>query len=167
MKFKILPGCDLFNAFCEILEQGKNYQLLARQWAEPQGANEWAEPHSAFSGGVAGLVFAKKPNGWTTIDVGVFRPRLGSALYKEMKALPFVGAATINELVGYTPRYVAVSGGKFMLMRHPGVKVLDGCILLSFKDYITYYKPVEGMIEILESEYRSLIEADEVKNPSK
>lgn len=163
MKFKILPGCDLFDSFCEKLELGRQYSKLAQQWAEAQGATEWAEPHSAFKGGVAGLVFAKKPNGWTPIDVGIFRPRLGSTLYKEMTALPFVSAATINEIVGYTPRSVEASGGKFMRMYYPGVKVLDDCILLSFKDYVTYYKPVEGMIEILESEYHALIESSNLQ----
>lgn len=164
MKFKIPQGCDLFNAFSEKLELGRQYQELAKQWAVRNGSEEWVQPHSAFKGGVAGLVMKEKPNGWALLDAGIYRPRLGSSLFKEMKALPFVGDAEINELISYTPKSVATGSGKFMRMYHPGVRVLDDCILLSFKDYITYYKPVDGMVEILESEYHQLVEAANLQN---
>jgi hypothetical protein len=146
MKFKILPGCDLFDQLCEMFEHGRGYKKQAQAWAEAKGAESWAEPHNSFMGGVAGLIFDKKPVGWAHLTDKIYRPRVNSALFKEMEAVPFLSAVDINDAFGYKPRSVKV-GEKFMMMHYPGV---------SIGDYINYYEPVEGMVEILESEYRAL-----------
>ena len=164
MKFKILPGCELFKKLWDI----KNGMIAARaaitDTLKAKGfSGKFATDSNSLVSCVAVEILDGKPDGWRSVGASwqnLYWPKAGNknkALRDELNALPVISNDVLNEALNFS---FCVDSGLNAYNRpavawHMGKKY----ILVDTDD--APYEPVMGMQEILDSEYKKLLAAIE------
>ena len=167
MKYKITPESnkDLFDKLTEIFERGKTCDQAADQWIIKEFGEykNHGSPHSALFGGVVFVELKEKPEGWKV--EGKDWQRFYSPLAKnkrvwaELSRLPKVLNSELKELLEYgNYTDTAQNGFGFTMSTRPGITICKEFCLI---DASKKYQPLEGMIEIIESEFDRLSEKAE------
>jgi len=156
MYFKILPGTKAFNR----IQKVRNCQIIARDMAieivKEVGAKTWLLPYDSIGGGIAAFQMDKCPDGWkraggSDIKNGYF-PKASpqnKELLARIKALPTIKLSDYANALNYEPQ----SRGRELSLC-PGIQFKNKFLLIDA--LVENYKPLPGMIEITESEYRKL-----------
>lgn len=153
MYFKIDPASELFKQFQTVRKDFKAVRLAANDLLKEVGATSYKEPWGVFAGGIAGFRFpnGKIPKGWNRPKSGFTFPtksRKNKALLKQIAALPVVEASAVSSILGWDPHNAVA----LKMIPYPTIGWNEDFITIKIPDN-AIYQPVEGMIEILYSEY--------------
>jgi hypothetical protein len=155
MKYIIKQGSDLFNKLKELQAKMKEVIEAQQKFLSQFGEKiEYYPRWHCIAGGVDGICFNKNPDPklWKKFDRDGYTPKKSAKkLYEEMNSLPVVTNNEFNDLIGFKKAFL----GKRVLFR-PAVKFEDDYVLVSVDTEVNY-TPVEGMEEILDSEYKELV----------
>jgi hypothetical protein len=159
MKYKISKESDLYFNLRALEVKIKAANYLAYDVVKEFGAEKFAlNPHS-FAGGIGGIVFDRKPEGWKRVGKDwqdLYYPKASNKMdLEKIKGLPLVTEKEYNDITGFVGMQTISSGQGFYLIGSPGIYFGDEEILLDVNSQCTF-TPKEGMIEILESEYLKL-----------
>lgn len=163
MKYKILPGCDLFAAFQSINERAKTAEKAAKDWIKenlPESNGRYQEPNQNFSGGIVAVTFSEKPKGWVDHNkqFNLYRPKAESNIWDQWERLPQVEKKEVKDLIRYG-LYKGPNGASLHLSTFPGIVIAKEFVLIEVAEYATAYVPVHGMVEITVSEFNKLKES--------
>jgi len=159
--YKILPGCPLFDAMQRLRERGRKYDALAQKWVREHFGEDkpFGRDRGCVWGGVGVVQLDRKPSGWKyhgPRHKKQFRPHDTQVeILKELKMLPTVHRDEIRALLNYE-EYEGTYRGSCYISFVPSMFFTDKYILIKPAEFVTTYKPVKGMIEILGSEYIKL-----------
>lgn len=165
MYIKIATSSPLGQKISEMWDRGAEYNKKAFEWASQQGADYVRGEFFCIFGGVSSAHFnSKPPKGWIKAgpkyDKGEYRKGetpAGKALRKDADALPKITDDEFNKLLNYDPSKHTTNKRSF----HPGLQWgKDGFILIDVADH-TLYTPIEDMVEITVTEYKSLLKDKE------
>ena len=162
MKYKITPESnkDLFDKITALFKRGEECNKAANDWIINHFGEfkPYAIPYSSMFGGILAVRLDKKPDGWRVEGKdwqNLFAPKANNKkVLAELKQLPMVKSDELKELLSYK-NYSGPSSNRFgfTMNSRPGVIVEDEYILL---DASNQWKPIAGVVEILESEYNML-----------
>lgn len=164
MKFKVVKGSVLFNKLDMLGEQIKEVKNLARKVARDLGFDNAYVRNFVLAGGLSGLCIADgryKPDGYKWVFKGAVWPtKANKEALLRLENLPVLTYDDLNKLVGYSEEMSERpgQGSGTVINWCPVVIFRDEYILLNVPVYSGKYKPVKGMVEILESEYNALKE---------
>lgn len=161
MKYKILPNTHLFQALTEIRQRGLQADNAAIEWVTNYfGENKpRVSPNHAAWGGLVAIELDHKPDGWKRVGQDwqrLYAPKATQKqIYKEWDALPVVTNNEVKDMLNYGS-YVGMKDGRLTSNTMPGLVFSDDYILIETSCLALTYVPVDGMIEILESEFNAL-----------
>ena len=163
MKFKVLKGSPIFEKLEHMMSKIKSCWDASHELSESVGAKGVCTFGYHRAGGIGAFQFA--PDKFPSLELwkqtdprkyqyrDLFYPRSGKKykqndeLHAKIAALPVVEKEEYNKVIGY-------EGG---WLSSYGLKSGNGYFLIEIPED-SDYKPLEDMIEILESEYRKLKE---------
>jgi hypothetical protein len=171
MKFKVTKESDLYKKLMALHDRLISVRDEANKCAKDLGFTEYYHKSMVLGGGFYGLV---PVDGKTKTDgySWAFSDREGNAvmpskltknkeILERIKNLPVVHYEELNELVDYKEELSHRPSGKghgTAMNFCPATSWGKGYVLIDIPVYNGKYKPVDGMIEILESEYNTLHE---------
>lgn len=160
MYFRIPKGTETFNKLQALHQLIEKARASARKLVKTfGGTGEYCGEQQSIGGGIAGVEFKEKPEGWKMVGEKyqkLFMPKADQKeLWKKIKALPVIEYDELNKIVGFDGPQTAIDsrgiawinsvgmvwGTQYMLM-----EVAKGC----------KFKPNKDMTEIVESEYQKL-----------
>lgn len=165
MKYKVLKGTDLFEKFMEWDRKRTKCNDVAldlvHKIAEPFGGSEkgehLGEGHAFDAGGISGIALKEKPANWKAVYTkhynNIYFPmqrKVNADLLKQINDLPKMPTKERNDIIGFQPHF-----GDHKYYRSYGISFKEECILIDMDNEVPF-TPVEGMVEILESEYVKL-----------
>lgn len=160
MKFKIPKGTPLFKAVMAAKKRMDACDDAAEALALELGAEDYYHDSYFLAGGIAGLRFRSKPEGWKQVgtNYNVFLPKAAmKELCQRIKDLPKMHVEEMASVLEYT-MYCQLTHIGFSRHRLPAMTFLPNHILLSTHDGDPW-KGVDGAVEILASEYEALARA--------
>lgn len=170
MKFKVLKGTPLFDKLNSLGEEMTEYNKAAFDLVKKLGYTRMRGKSNVLAGGISSIeIKGGKPVGWRNAYSGVrdeyFPAKLkaNKMLLAEIDALPVVEYDDLNKILNFDWRTSSSRNISF----HPGIHWGKKEILIDVSRHYTSYKPVKGMIEILESEYMKLVKKLESENKKK
>lgn len=161
MYYKILPESALFKKMWEVFERGKAADKAAKKWIKNQFGEfkSYAPKRNAVWGGIDAIQFESKPEGWKQVGKKyqqLYYPTVRlKKLINELEDLPAVQNKEIKDLLNYG-NYSGAAGGGLVWNSMPGIIISKDYILIAASEVADDYKPVDGMTEILFSEYHQL-----------
>lgn len=178
MHFKVLKGTTLFDELQSVRTEINRVNNEARTLAKSLGFEELFMRSGVLGGGITGLVPVNgetKPEGWRW----AFKDRTSNAiipntkniksreLTARIKALPVVHYSALNNVLKYDDEISKRpndrgNGTRFNLC--PMVYWGDKVHIIEVPVYSGKYQPVDGMIEILASEYSAILDAWGIAN---
>ena len=155
MKFKVNKGTKLFNELIAVLKKMDQCHHAAWEIVEEVGATSYRGSYWRIGGGITALGFKKQPEGYRKEEgYNSYFPKkikVNKELLAKIDALPTVTFEDINTPLKFDfPQHI---GNK--MVNVPEVLFRKDHVLINVKDECTY-TPVEGMIEILGSEWIAL-----------
>lgn len=158
MKFKIEKGTPLYEALVDLHVRGREAEKAAEDWIKNYFGKSlgFASPPQVLWGGIAAVNFPRgAKRGWKQINAKhkLYTPK-SKEIQAELKLLPIVPKLELKEMFNYGE--YKVYGGRINTI--PSVRVLNGVAVMSVPDDVRGYKPVDGMVEILGSEFNRLID---------
>jgi hypothetical protein len=161
MKFKILPGCELFDKLQDINNGVIAARAAIADTLKARGfSGKFATDKDYLISCNAVEILGEKPDGWRSVGASwqkFFWPKAtNKSMLKELNALPAISNDVLNNLLNFSFR----SGPGLEIYYRPGVAWHKEYVLVNTDR--APYEPVEGMVEILESEYEKLYAA--IKN---
>jgi hypothetical protein len=159
MKYKILKGSLLFDKFIELRERMNKVQKEATELVESLGHSRYCPALYKLAGGVSAIEFpnSEKVAGWmklTNQNKRLHMPskiKANEELLNKFKALPTLEFNELNDMINYDSK----EAHNLVWSSHPGVIWKSDYVLIDVNENMKY-TPVEGMIEILQSEYNDL-----------
>lgn len=156
MKFKILKGTELFSTLQDV-QNG----LIAGQAAISDELKQMGFTGQFASGSSSYLlscdaveIKGDKPDGWKVVGEkwqSLYYPKqTNKAALKKINAMPQIKVDALNKPLNFSFSVTV----NLEIYHRPGFAFHKDYILIETGN--ATYKPVEGMIEILESEYNSL-----------
>lgn len=173
MKFKVEKGHPLFDTLMVVWEKIKVSKDACNALAAEVGSDGVSGSDSYLAGSINAFHFAdhKKPNEhWKAMEKGFtpwFMPKWSTRdkatkeIIAKIQSLPKVDTAEINDPLNFKHGAFSTSKGIHWVQR-PGVWWFPEYILVSTPEGYKY-EPVEGMIELKESEFEALKEAPGVE----
>ena len=163
MYYKIEKQSELGLKIAELLKRVELAKKEVFEYIDSIGAQETILKSSDYLvGGIRGLYFKNNPDSklYSQVkgEIGAFFPRkkTNNDVYNKIVFdLPKIERSEIDKLVGFESQFVG-----FTHCRHVGFSERKECYLVVVSD-IAEYTLVEGMIEILASEYKQLSETNE------
>lgn len=167
MKFKILPGSELFDQLQEIYRRGLEAKVITVRFLEEMFPhNQKYVARDGCFGGIDCIHFDKKPDGWKQVGESwqrLYAPKASEkALIRAFSALPVVKKDEIKAAIGYG-NYAGMSNGNLVWSSNVGFVFSDDFILIETSSVANEYVPKPEMIEILESEFLHLKEIELAK----
>jgi hypothetical protein len=155
MKYIIKLGSDLFNKLKELQAKMKEANEARMNFLQRFADEiEYYPKHHILAGGVEAICFNQNPDPklWKKFGKDAFAPKKSAKnLYEEMVSLPVVTNKELNDLIGFKKAWL-----DHRVIFRPAVTFEDDYVLVSVDTEINY-TPVEGMEEILDSEYKELM----------
>lgn len=167
MKYKVLKGTKLFNKLVDIQNEIQRCNKVARDFVEGLGYTKFRKSRYGIGGGISSIICESgKPVGWKksyTELPNEYMPakiKKNDTLLKAIDNLPKVDENVINKLLDYDPwksTEESQVGYGMVINVCPEVHWKKSFILIGISErYITTYKPVRNMIEIMGSEFEKL-----------
>lgn len=164
MKFKVDPKSELYE---KLMEFDKKYQTTYNEiktYVKNIGGEAFSL-NNAFHviGRVNGIQFTENPDKtlWRSVGpkyMNLYMPKSkNKAVLTALEELPYLEKDEYNNIFGNPSDVLVENQGGLGLFNAPGCKFLGKEIVLKVPSSISDYKPIPGMIEILESEYNRLI----------
>ncbi len=169
MKFKVLKGTPLFKQLTAVKKEMVRCNDAAYEIIKEFGCTQMRGKFGVIAGGISGIIFQngkKPPEGWryTGESFNEYMPKKNVSANKELnkriKELPIVEYDALNDPLNFDWHD---NDGSRKVSFHPGIKWKNNYILIDVSKHYPRYKPQEGMIEILESEYNKLAEEKKKK----
>lgn len=157
MKFKIPKGTPLFDAVMAVSKRMDECNAAAEALSKELGAEECYHSTYHLAGGIAGMRFPSKPEGWKDV-VGQYKVYMPKAalrdINKRIAALPTMKVEEMATILKYK-NHTGFNGNGFQMQRLPTITFLPDVILLSTIDG-NPWKGCKGATEIKGSEYDAL-----------
>jgi hypothetical protein len=171
MKYKVLEGTPLYQILSNVQKKMENAANLSKAIVKEVGAEDYARASHKIAGGIRAFKFkecicknSEKP-GWKKMESGctfwlmpLAKEKSNKDLLKRIDALPTIGIEQINLPLNFNGGAVSSDGG-IAWVSTPAVVFPDKkqkIFLIEIHPEFKDYKPVDGMIEILESEFNKL-----------
>ena len=171
MKYKVLPGTALFDTLMAVQKKMIKANKAADKIAKEVGAEGCANASNKIAGGILGFKFkiggqknSDKP-GWKKLESGytlwwfpLEKEKSNKDLLQRIYELPTIDISELNTPLNFHGGAVSHEGG-IAWVKTPSVLFPDkkqAVILIGIHPGLKEYKPVDGMIDILESEYNKL-----------
>lgn len=162
MKFKIDKSSPIYDSLVNLHKYGKVCEDAANEWVKNKFGKKlnFASPEGVLWGGVAAVQFISAKKGWKQINARhkLYAPQRDIDK-KSAEALPVVTKQELKDLLAYG-NYPCPTG----INTIPSVTLGDGYALIAVPDAVRGYEPIDGMVEILGSEYNTLYDAAEAWN---
>jgi hypothetical protein len=164
MKYKILPGTPLFDSIQELKRFGIEADKSAEKWIIDFFGEfkKYVMPYGNTWGGISAVVLDQKPEGWRIHGDkwnSCFAPKaVNKKIWAEWAALPCVKDSEIKTLLNYGTYSGVKSGGGMGIIwsTMPGLVIANDYVLVEASEIAKAYTPVDGMVEILGSEFLEL-----------
>jgi hypothetical protein len=159
MFYQVDPNSSLYTELLAVQTRMNEARVKADAFAEELGATQYR--HNSYdnaAGGLVSLAFekGKVPKHWVSAGGGFYRPgvKVAPEVVARMTNLPLVTLAEVNALIGfkadvYQDRFIRTASFHY---RGPH-------ILISLSDLVDDFQPVAGLVEMLASEYRTILAA--------
>ena len=162
MKFKVLKGNQLFDSLCAIKIKCENATKAANELAKELGGNQAATRNLYRAGGLDAIEFTNYPDKelWRQVDRKnnpyLFYPRSKKSnvdLFERISNLPIVTYDEYNSIINFLPTFGSSDNVDGIVhFKSYGLIITDDCALIEIGNGSGYI-PIDGMIEIFESEY--------------
>lgn len=156
MKYKVLKGTDLFKKLDALRQRMTDCNNAAFDLVKEIGYKKMRGKNMVLAGGISTIeIPGGQPNGWRKNHWGLkdeYYPKKNKAnkeLLARIEALPVVEYEELNEIL----KFDSHDSDSNKMSFHPGVYFEKKEILIDISRHYRRYKPVKGMIEILESEF--------------
>lgn len=169
MKFKVVKGSVLFEKMSALWDKIIKCDAEAANLAKELGFNQYCKGSFVLAGGLYGLIpkDGVKPEkySWAFSDrqynavMPSRRYKINAEILDRIEKLPVVEYSEYNSLVGYDKDMSSrpASGSAVRFNPAPALQYCVDYFLINIPVHgDSVYEPVDGMIEILESEYNSL-----------
>jgi len=158
MKFKITADSPLYEALLELYSHGLFCEEAARNWVFGyfRQIHPVARPEGVLWGGIAAVRLPNRRMGWKPFAHSKYKLYEPTPQYikDELGRLPRVTKLQLKEILEYG-NYPCPTG----INTVPELNIGDGYALVGVPDAVRGYEPLEGMEEILGSEYNRLNDA--------
>lgn len=161
MHYKIESGSELYERMMQLQEECKEANKVCQDYVNKTYGDEtkWASDNYCIGGGLKAVQLDEKPEGYKSVGDSwqhLFQPYArNKKAWKEWDALPKVKQDELKSLLNYG-NYSGAKQGGFMMSTLPNVYWKEDFILVKCAEFATSYEPVEGMTEILASEFNEL-----------
>jgi hypothetical protein len=156
MKFRVNKGTPLFDKLILLQEKMWDCNNAAYDLVKKMGYKRMRGRGMVLAGGISTIeILGGKPEGWRDNTYGVSneyfpkKNKQNKEILAKIKALPVVEYRELNDLVNFDMHDTKSNRISF----HPEIIWGDDAILIGISSQYENYKPVKGMVEILESEY--------------
>ena len=157
MYFKVEKGVPLWEELEKIMNQIIHVRAEAYKLVEELGFTTYAPAHNVVAGGISALHCNFKPEGFREVGErwrNLYFPKAKNKVASEKIAnLPVVQYDEYNSVIGFTEHFVGLTH----IMCY-GLKKSGDVFLIKMHEKAEY-TPIDGMIEILPSEYKMWIDA--------
>ncbi len=154
MKFKVVKGTDTFSKLEAINKKNKECNKEALTLVESWGLEKFGIDSYGVAGGISCVKADEKPKGFKQVgkkNQGLYYPKANNKeLINQIKALTVVSTNEFNECIGFESQFRGLSHYRYF-----GMITRSDYFLIDI-DNECDYTPREDMLEILESEYKSL-----------
>lgn len=164
MFYKIDSGSNLHQEFCKfnqscINARSEANKLMDKYVGDPDVNYYDSDFIGVICGGISAICFDNQPdmNMWKKVKHG-YMPKCNTEFYKEIQKLPLIKYESLNSIINFEPFNV----GKRYFGSY-SINEVDGQYFIDTKGNKKYC-PVDGMIEILYSEYCAKIDAHSKNN---
>ncbi len=160
MKYKVSKGTELFKKLDDFEKEMKRCNKAAFDLVEQLGYKTMRGKYATLAGGISSIVIeGTAPPLWKKCANGSkeyfpMKRNANKELLEKIRALPIVEYDDLNKLLKYDP-WKRKNADDRRISFHPGFICRKGYFLISVASYVKY-KPLPGMVEILESEYEKL-----------
>lgn len=171
MKFKVVKGSELFDKLTSLKKEMIRCNNAAFNLVKKLGYSRMRGRAGVLAGGISSIeIKSGQPEGWrkaysNRVSNEYFPAKIkaNKDLLDKINALPILEYDALNDLVDFDWRDC---DSRFISF-NPGVYWQQKVILIDISSEYSKYKPVEGMIEILDSEFQKIKnEADKKKEKS-
>jgi len=167
MNYKVIPGSEVHLKLLELKKQIIQAREASFAIMDEVRAESITESHMKLAGGISGFIFKTPPDTavWKRIQTGYssygYFPKSIKAnkdLCKRISELPLVDTKDLREIIGYKFQTYASPGGGILMSSAPAIHwSIDNQIIILQTANQAKYTPVDGIIEILGSEYEALL----------
>lgn len=165
MKYKVDHNSKLYAQLKELIQSFIDATEERKAFCKSVGATAFSNNNTfAIVGPINGIRFPQEPDKkmWRSVGPKYMELYMPKAKNKEaldaLAKLPNISEDVYQSIFGPADIQIAENDNTVGLFRNPGLKVAGDDYLLSVPTSVTGYKPLPGMIEILESEYHLLLE---------
>lgn len=160
MNYVIKKGSELYEKLIAIQKRAKDARDKALQLAKDFGGKEAYTNGRHFSGGLDAVEFDTPPEGWRSVGkkwLKLYYPKsVNKEALSKIADLPVVEIDEVNAILSFQGGQVVSAGDGLAFVKMPHVYFRKDCILIKVTSGVKY-KPVQGMEEILESEFQKLM----------
>lgn len=163
MYYKVLPDCDLYNKLDALKREMKRCNTDALDLAKSIGYDQIRLGWFGIAGGISAFqIEGLIPKGWKRASKkapeGAFFPKEIAAnkdLLELIKNLPKVSSEQLADIVNFKEY---LDEETHLYYKHPFASWKTDIVLLKIAEIIDDYVPVEGMIEITQTEFNAIKE---------
>lgn len=158
MYFKVEKGVPLWNKLEELMNRIIEVRQAAKDLVNEMGFTEYGAAHFVVAGGIS-FVYSpdRKPDGYRSVGKSwqqfYFPKAVNKVLCGKIAALPVVKHNEYNDVINFKDQFVGLKH----IMAY-GLKKTGDTFLIEVSDDAKY-TPIEGMIEILASEYKMWVDS--------
>ena len=154
MKFKVEKGTAIYQELELLFDKIEDCNSKTKKFVKSLGFEEYGISLRGRAGGLSCIRASKKPEGFKTVGKkydNLYMPKASNKeLWEKINALPILSHNEYNEVIGFEQQFKGLSH-----IRSYGCEKVNDVFLIDVGD--ADYTPIEGIIEILDSEYKSLI----------
>jgi hypothetical protein len=163
MKYKIEKGSALFDQLQEIRHRMIACNKAAQDLRVELGAKAVATRGDNIAGGIDALEFEDRPSDWKVIGKPwqkLYYPKAKlKGVIEKIKALPVVKSSEVATLLDFKSQAISRQGD-LLMVGCPRTIWRKDLVLVDMPSECKY-SPVDGMIEILDSEFEELKKLEE------
>ena len=153
MKFKVEKGTAIYQELELLFDKIKDYNSKTKKFVESLGFEEYGVSLRGRAGGLSCIRTSKKPDGFKTVGKkydNLFMPKASNKeLWKKINELPILSYDEYNKVIGFEAQFQGLSH-----IRSYRCEKVNDVFLIDVGN--ADYMPIEGIVEILDSEYKSL-----------
>lgn len=157
MKYKIESGSNLYDSIIELFDRINNGRAACKNLFGDDAISYYLSS-GHLSGPVVAVVFKTPPNKklWkkSMVFTGAHEPRETRAnddFFHNNSKIPVITSGDMNQLLGFKPQFLNDGSS----CNRPAVAIRGDIVLVNFPEWVEY-EPIDGMKEILVSEWKKL-----------
>ena len=158
MFFKVEKGVALWDNLEALMNKIISVRDQAKELVNELGFTEYGSAHFVVAGGIS-FVYSpdRKPDGYRSIGKSwqqfYFPKAVNKDICKKIADLPVIKYNEYNDVINFKDQFVGLTH----IMSY-GLKKVGDIFLIDVSDQAKY-TPVEGMVEILSSEYKMWVDS--------